>query len=1142
MASMDAFGSPFEPSRSPKGCAAPVGHNTGLNPIAETVGWPGVFPVPENGTAAAPAPAVPGAAVIGLWTAVFDYDAGAEDELSLRKGDLVEVLSKDSLVSGDEGWWTGMIEDRVGVFPCNYVSSSNGISEKLRDATSEDYSQCTVPPLQVLDIDFSELTLEEIIGAGGFGKVYRAQWRGMEVAVKAARRDPDEDAAATLESVRQEARLFTMLRHPNVMALLGVCLTEPHLCLVMEYARGGPLNRALAGKRIPPHTLVDWAVQVARAMLYLHCQALVPVIHRDLKSSNILILEKVENEDLSNKTLKITDFGLAREWHRTTKMSAAGTYAWMAPEVIRSSTFSKGSDVWSYGVLLWELLTGEVPFRGIDGLAVAYGVAMNKLALPIPSTCPEPFARLLEDCWNPDPHARPAFPTILDQLTAIGESGFFEMPADSFHSLQDDWKLEIQEMFDQLRAKEKELRSWEEELSRAALAQKCQEEALRRREQELAEREIHILERELHVIISQLYQEQQRPRVEQRHGKFRRSRLKLRTGDGNRISLPSDFQHKITVQASPTVDRRRSILGSNSTPPTSPPILPRLRAIQLTPGDSNKVWGRNAALIQEEEEEEERKGSRKKGRTRGSGPLREHSADESTKTQKEVGGSRQRSCSAPNLRRSPRHSPAVPGVPSLAETENEDCCFLNDSPGAGTSPSQTYLCIPFHRDNSTTMATASSEGHGTGSSDLGVCSPVREGVTCSSVSSSSGGRHPSPGVGRRSDLMLLGCGAILAAVGLGFNLLDLCSTPSAGPSQAPGEGAATGGGKARWEGLFHRGGGGGGGGGNRRSTSPPTRKLFKRESPLRSVATPPPPPPPLAAIPPSLTLLSLSSVSDCNSTRSLLRSDSEELLVYRPATPPAPPPTLPPPKLPPPRSPPAAPSPPAPPMVLSPPALTSPPPLNPLVNTHLESFKKNPRQSLTPTHVPVSVHATRGLHRTPSDGALKKRCPPSSAANNNNGFHAAQGKADNAVFGGQWCMREDMSEVPRLPDPNLVYPPTPRRRCQPERPKTLDFLVRPRPSPRIRSEVPPWGDSPGGGRCRGDSPSHTSSTETPPTVEFEDPVHRGVPPTPGSPWVNDSLLDQRDEGQCRDGTIPLCRPEKSLARDSPYRVRPGFWS
>lgn len=138
----------------------------------------------------------------------------------------------------------------------------------------------------MLQIDFNELVLEEMIGVGGFGKVYSAIWKGREVAVKAARRDLDEDVSQTLESVRQEAKLFAMLKHPNIMGLLGVCLQEPNLCLVMEYARGGPLNRALAGKRIPPHTLVDWAVQIARAMLYLHCQAIVPVIHRDLKSSN----------------------------------------------------------------------------------------------------------------------------------------------------------------------------------------------------------------------------------------------------------------------------------------------------------------------------------------------------------------------------------------------------------------------------------------------------------------------------------------------------------------------------------------------------------------------------------------------------------------------------------------------------------------------------------------------------------------------------------------------------------------------------------------------------------------------------------------------------------------------------------------
>lgn len=85
-----------------------------------------------------------------------------------------------------------------------------------------------------------------------------------------------------------------------------------------------------------------------------------------------------------------------------------------------------------------------------------------------------------------------------------------------------------------------ELRSWEEELTQAALQQKCQEEALRRREQELAEREIHILERELNIIIHQLYQE--KPHVESRQGKFRRNRLKLK--DGNRISLPSGTANK----------------------------------------------------------------------------------------------------------------------------------------------------------------------------------------------------------------------------------------------------------------------------------------------------------------------------------------------------------------------------------------------------------------------------------------------------------------------------------------------------------------------------------------------------------------------------------------------------------------------
>lgn len=517
-----------------------------------------------------------------VWTALFDYEPNGQDELALRKGDRVEVLSRDAAISGDEGWWAGQVGGQVGIFPSNYVSRGGG-----------------PPPCEVAS--FQELRLEEVIGIGGFGKVYRGSWRGELVAVKAARQDPDEDISVTAESVRQEARLFAMLAHPNIIALKAVCLEEPNLCLVMEYAAGGPLSRALAGRRVPPHVLVNWAVQIARGMHYLHCEALVPVIHRDLKSNNILLLQPIEGDDMEHKTLKITDFGLAREWHKTTQMSAAGTYAWMAPEVIKASTFSKGSDVWSFGVLLWELLTGEVPYRGIDCLAVAYGVAVNKLTLPIPSTCPEPFAQLMADCWAQDPHRRPDFASILQQLEALEAQVLREMPRDSFHSMQEGWKREIQGLFDELRAKEKELLSREEELTRAAREQRSQAEQLRRREHLLAQWELEVFERELTLLLQQV--DRERPHVRRRRGTFKRSKLRARDG-GERISMPLDFKHRITVQASPGLDRRRNVfeVGAGDSP-----TFPRFRAIQLEPAESGQTWGRQSPRRLEDSSNGERR-------------------------------------------------------------------------------------------------------------------------------------------------------------------------------------------------------------------------------------------------------------------------------------------------------------------------------------------------------------------------------------------------------------------------------------------------------------------------------------------------------------------------------------------------------
>ena len=150
-----------------------------------------------------------------VWTAVFDYEAAGDEELTLRRGDRVQVLSQDCAVSGDEGWWTGQLPSgRVGVFPSNYVALGTPAAPAGLQLPQE--------------IPFHELQLEEIIGVGGFGKVYRALWRGEEVAVKAARLDPERDPAVTAEQVRQEARLFGALQHPNIIALRGACLSPPH--------------------------------------------------------------------------------------------------------------------------------------------------------------------------------------------------------------------------------------------------------------------------------------------------------------------------------------------------------------------------------------------------------------------------------------------------------------------------------------------------------------------------------------------------------------------------------------------------------------------------------------------------------------------------------------------------------------------------------------------------------------------------------------------------------------------------------------------------------------------------------------------------------------------------------------------------
>ncbi|XP_025973073.2 mitogen-activated protein kinase kinase kinase 21 isoform X1 [Dromaius novaehollandiae] len=1037
-----------------------------------------------------------------LWTALYDYEASGEDELSLRRGDVVEVLSQDAAVSGDDGWWAGKIHHRLGIFPANYVT---------RQPPAAGGGGRREPAGSLTEIDFQHLELQEIIGVGGFGKVYRATWRGREVAVKAARQDPDEDITATAESVRQEAKLFSMLRHPNIIALHGVCLREPNLCLVMEFARGGSLNRALAaaaaapgaargGRRIPPHVLVNWAVQIARGMLYLHDEAIVPILHRDLKSSNILLLEKMEHDDICNKTLKITDFGLAREWHRTTKMSAAGTYAWMAPEVIKSSLFSKGSDIWSYGVLLWELLTGEVPYRGIDGLAVAYGVAVNKLTLPIPSTCPEPFAKLMKECWEQDPHIRPSFALILEQLTAIEGAVMTEMPQESFHSMQDDWKLEIQQIFNELRTKEKELRSREEELTRAALQQKSQEELLKRREQQLAEREIDVLERELNIMIFQLNQE--KPNVKKRKGKFKRSRLKLK--DGHRISLPSDFQHKITVQASPNLDKRRSLNSNSSSPSSSPTIIPRLRAIQLisktdtdttngrrnsvyvyqqdvditseyelpngvmkkvTSDESNRTWGRSTTCHQEEFEDVKRN-FKKRGCTWGPSSVQtKDRADCKDKIRPLSDGSNPWSTLLMKNQK---------GVPLASLFADQGACtekrllpegLDTKRPKPIKLPNQAYINLPLWKDD---------QGENTVEHES-----FEEGTSASSTNSTPQ-MTPTNSLSRtlqkkKTDSVLYGCAVLLASVALGLDIREL--NKSQGPDELLPRDE-----KKKRDGLFQR------ASKFRRSASPTRLQSTKEETSIPSLN-------PAAN---TVNLISMPSIS----TKCLLQSDNEDAFVSA--------------------------------------VLGDCDPCSSTGDFPSESSESQREQRLqlaantfsTPLknqsfnlclkqesqNVPndsLSKLSVLGHRRTLSDG--------------NNFQTTANGFAST----------NDVPKLPMLSVAGSLQSPSVQERSNhsgilPEKHRAVNIISRPRPS-SVRSKIDPWQILPRVIKPNSKDPEHLEGNVGPNVNFLPDTEERTNCHMP-------SLLDIDVEGQNRDCTVPLCRMKSKTCRPSIYELEREFLS
>uniref|UniRef100_A0A3B3H5Z5 Mitogen-activated protein kinase kinase kinase 12 n=1 Tax=Oryzias latipes TaxID=8090 RepID=A0A3B3H5Z5_ORYLA len=293
------------------------------------------------------------------------------------------------------------------------------------------------------EVPFEEISDLQWVGSGAQGAVFLGKLHGQEVAVKKVRNIKETD----IKHLRK-------LKHPNIITFKGICTQAPCYCIIMEYCAQGQLYEVLrAGRKITPSLLMDWAMGIAGGMNYLHLHK---IIHRDLKSPNMLITY--------DDAVKISDFGTSKELSdKSTKMSFAGTVAWMAPEVIRNEPVSEKVDIWSFGVVLWEMLTGEVPYKDVDSSAIIWGVGNNSLQLPVPDSCPDSFKLLLRQCWNCKPRNRPSFRQILLHLD-IASADILSTPQESYFQSQVEWRDEVRHHFEKIKSEGTCLHRLDEEL------------------------------------------------------------------------------------------------------------------------------------------------------------------------------------------------------------------------------------------------------------------------------------------------------------------------------------------------------------------------------------------------------------------------------------------------------------------------------------------------------------------------------------------------------------------------------------------------------------------------------------------------------------------------------------------------------
>ncbi|XP_009992939.1 PREDICTED: Abelson tyrosine-protein kinase 2 isoform X3 [Chaetura pelagica] len=251
------------------------------------------------------------------------------------------------------------------------------------------------------EMERTDITMKHKLGGGQYGEVYVGVWKkyNLTVAVKTLKEDTME-----VEEFLKEAAVMKEIKHPNLVQLLGVCTLEPPFYIVTEYMPYGNLLdylRECNREEVSAVVLLYMATQISSAMEYLEKKNF---IHRDLAARNCLVGE--------NHVVKVADFGLSRLMTGDTYTAHAGAkfpIKWTAPESLAYNTFSIKSDVWAFGVLLWEIATyGMSPYPGID-LSQVYDLLEKGYRMEQPEGCPPKVYELMRACWKWNPPDRPSF-------------------------------------------------------------------------------------------------------------------------------------------------------------------------------------------------------------------------------------------------------------------------------------------------------------------------------------------------------------------------------------------------------------------------------------------------------------------------------------------------------------------------------------------------------------------------------------------------------------------------------------------------------------------------------------------------------------------------------------------------------------